>query len=100
MSVFEGVIREEIERLESNIFSYKKMLEKLPKGSIFIRKNYHSYFVYRRHREKDKIISDYLGPLESLNAQVDIVVFALHDWCSAFVADAFFLLRRHEGDVI
>lgn len=72
MSVFEGVIREEIERLESNIFSYKKMLEKLPKGSIFIRKNYHSYFVYRRHREKDKIISDYLGPLESLNAQEEI----------------------------
>ena len=72
MSVFEGVIREEIERVKSNIFSYKKMLEKLPKGSIFIQKKYHSYFVYRKHRENDKIISDYIGPLESLNAQAEI----------------------------
>ena len=69
MSVFEGVLREEIERLESNIFSYKQMLEKLPKGSIFIRKDYNSYFVYRKRREGKKIISEYLGPLDSLDAQ-------------------------------
>lgn len=72
MSVFEGVIREEIERLSRNIFSYSEMLKKLPKGSLFIRKNYNSYFVYRRRREGNKIVSEYLGPLESEKAQEEI----------------------------
>lgn len=72
MSVFEGVIREEIERLSKNILAYKEMLKKLPKGSLYIRKDYNSYFVYRRKREGTKIISEYLGPLESDKAQEEI----------------------------
>ena len=72
MSVFEGVIREEIERLDKNILAYKEMLKRLPKGSLYIRKDYNSYFVYRRKREGKKIISEYLGPLESAKAQEEI----------------------------
>ena len=72
MSIFEGVIREEIERLSKNILSYKEMLKKLPKGALYIRKDYNSYFVYRRKRQGNKIVSEYLGPLESLKAQEEI----------------------------
>ena len=72
MSVFEGVIREEIERLSKNILAYKKLLEELPKGSLFIRKDYNSYFVYRRKRQGNKIVSEYLGPLESYKVQEEI----------------------------
>ena len=72
MSIFEGVIREEIERLSKNILAYKEMLKKLPKGSLYIRKDYNSYFVYRRKRVGKKIVSEYLGPLESDKAQEEI----------------------------
>ena len=72
MSVFEGVIREEIERLSKNILAYKELLKSLPRGSLFIRKDYNSYFVYRRKREGNKVVSEYLGPLESDKAQEEI----------------------------
>ena len=72
MSVLEGVLREELARLSANISAYKEKLKNLPKGTIFIRKDYNSYFVYRKRREGSKILSEYIGPLESLRAQEEM----------------------------
>ena len=72
MSVLEGVLREELARLSANISAYKEKLKNHPKGTIFIRKDYNSYFVYRKRREGSKILSEYIGPLESLRAQEEM----------------------------
>ena len=72
MSVLESVLREELARLSANISAYKEKLKNLPKGTIFIRKDYNSYFVYRKRREGSKILSEYIGPFESLRAQEEM----------------------------
>ena len=61
MSVLQGVLLEEIGRLEKNIANYEEMLLSLPRGTIFIKKIGQSSFVYRKRKEKGKVISNYLG---------------------------------------
>lgn len=65
MSVLKGVLFEEKERLELIIFEYQKKIDNLPKGSIFIRKMRNSFFVYRRHRSGNQIISEYIGSVDN-----------------------------------
>lgn len=69
MSVLEGVLKEELVRLESNLLSFKKKLTKLPRGTIYIAKIYNSSFVYRKRKENGKVISEYIGPLKSKKSQ-------------------------------
>lgn len=61
MSVLEGVLLEEINRLEKNILNYEKMLQSLPRGSLFIRKMGGSSFAYRKRKENGLVVSEYLG---------------------------------------
>lgn len=61
MAIIEGVLQEEIERLEKKIFEYEKLLVSLPRGTIFIRKMGGSSFVYRKRKENKKVVSEYLG---------------------------------------
>ena len=61
MSVLQGVFLEEIKRLEKNISSYEKMIESLPRGSIFIRQIGNNEYAYRKRKEKGKVVSEYLG---------------------------------------
>ena len=72
MSILQGVLAEEINRLERNISSYEEMLKSLPRGSIFIRKIGNSFFVYRRRRENGEVVSEYLGNKNSNYAQEEI----------------------------
>ena len=72
MAILQGVLLEEIERLEKNIFSYRKMLEKLPRGSIFIRKIGNSSYVYRKRKEDGKVVSVYLGNVNDESAKEEI----------------------------
>ena len=72
MSILQEVLKEEIQRLEKNVSSYERMLESLPKGSIFVRKMGGSSFVYRRRRENGRIISEYLGNVNESYAQKQI----------------------------
>ena len=69
MSVLEGVLLEEKNRLESIVLEYKKMLDKLPNGAVYIRKMNNSSFVYRRRRQGGKIISEYLGSINEARAK-------------------------------
>ena len=64
MSVLEGVLREELDRLESNLLALKEKLSKLPRGTIYIAKAYNSFFVYRKRKENGRVISEYIGPLD------------------------------------
>ncbi len=72
MSVFEGVLKEEIKRLESNISHYETMLDSLPRGSIFIRKMGGSSFAYRKRKENRRVISEYLGNINNKDVQEQI----------------------------
>lgn len=72
MAVIEGVLQDELNRLERNISQYENMLSKLPRGSIFIRKMGNASFVYRRRKENNKVISEYLGSIHNKNAQKQI----------------------------
>ena len=61
MSVIQGVLLEEINRLEKNISHYQSLLLSLPKGALFIRKMGNSSFAYRKWKENGKVVSEYLG---------------------------------------
>ena len=74
MSVLSGVLIEESERLKRNISHYQKMLNSLPRGSIFIRKMGNSSFAYRKYKENGKVVSVYLGNanLEMVKKQIEL----------------------------
>jgi len=65
MSVLKVVLEEEIERLEFSLNSYQKLLETLPRGTIFVRKIHNASFAYRKRKEEGKVVSEYLGPINS-----------------------------------
>lgn len=68
MSILEGVLREELIRLESNISAFQAKLYNLPRGTIYIAKMYNSLFVYRKRKEKGKVISEYIGNINDPKA--------------------------------
>ena len=72
MAVIQGVLLEEINRLEKNIANYQKMLSSLPRGSIFIRKIGQSSFAYRKRKENGKVVSDYLGNINNDKVKKEI----------------------------
>lgn len=72
MSVLEGILKEELNRLESNLCALKDKLSKLPRGTIYISKINNSAFVYRKKKENRKVVSEYIGPLNSEKANVAI----------------------------
>lgn len=75
MSVLQGVLQEEINRLEKNISSYEEMLSFLPKGSIFIRKMGNSSFAYRKRKEKGRVVSKYLGNVNKEDVKKELSYF-------------------------
>ena len=72
MAILEGVLLEEIKRLEKNITSYEQMLLSLPRGTIFIRKMGNSYFVYRKRKENGRVLNESLGNSKDEFAQKQI----------------------------
>jgi len=72
MSVIEGVLLEELERLENNIVYYKQQLSSLPRGSIVIRKVGNSSFAYRNKKVNGKVICEYLGNINNEDVQKQI----------------------------
>ena len=69
MSVLEGVLKEELERIQRNIESYESLLSSLPKGYLFEQVIGGKPYVYRKRREGGKIVSEYVGPRDCEEAQ-------------------------------
>lgn len=69
MSVLEGVLKEELERIQRNIASYESLLASLPKGYLFEQRLKSKIYCYRKRREGDKIVSEYVGPIGSPEAK-------------------------------
>ena len=72
MSVLEGVLLEEINRLERNISSYRQILSNLPRGTIFIKKVGNTSYVYRKRKENGKVVSIYLGIIDDNNVKKEM----------------------------
>ena len=68
MSIIQGVLLEEIERLQKNIAHYESMLLSLPRGTIFIKNKY----VYRKRKDNGVVISTYLGKIEQDSVKKEI----------------------------
>lgn len=72
MSVIQGVLFEEVQRLEKSINLHKEILKSLPSGSLFIRKIGNSSFAYLKEKVKGHVISKYLGNIEDIKVQEQI----------------------------
>lgn len=72
MSVFQGVLIEEIGRSKRNVDNYQRLLNSLPRGTIFVRKIGNDFYVYRKRKEAGKVISQYLGKEGSVSANEGI----------------------------
>jgi len=67
ISVIKGVLEEELERNRRMKSRYVLELEKLPKGSIFIRNIGNQEYCYLKYRENGKIIAKYLGNKKTID---------------------------------
>ena len=68
-SVVLVVLQDELERNRRMQLRYHKEIDQLPKGSLFRRKiRGHPYF-YLNYRDKNKVVSKYLGKLDELEAE-------------------------------
>ena len=61
MSIVFHILEEEIQRLQRLSQKYKHEIQKLPKGSISLKKRYNKQFAYLSFRENDKVKFNYLG---------------------------------------
>lgn len=69
MRFIEGTLLDEISELKREIAACEAKLLSLPRGSIFIRKMGNSSFAYRKRKENGKVISEYLGNVDSLEVK-------------------------------
>lgn len=65
MNILDNVLYEEILKKEAKIKAYKLSLQELPKGCLFVRKTNSGNYVYRKWREENKVLTEYLGKLDS-----------------------------------
>ncbi|MDM8522810.1 hypothetical protein QUF80_05500 [Desulfococcaceae bacterium HSG8] len=72
MSYIRSVMEEEYQRLESLSGKYHAQISSLPKGSVSIKKRGRKKYLYLAYRQKDKVVSEYVGPEDSENAKAVI----------------------------
>jgi len=72
MSIIQDVLKEEYERLKSLEQKYKREIEFLPKGTISKRVRNGKFYLYLVYREKQKVITKYIGKIESQKSQETI----------------------------
>lgn len=64
-SVLKGVLIEELERNIEKQKVFSNELSKYPKGSLVIVLIHGDKYLYRKYRDGKKIISHYVGPIDS-----------------------------------
>ena len=68
-SVLKGVLEEELERNLQKQRVFSDELAKYPKGSLVVIKVHGDRYLYRKYRDGDRIISIYIGPINSDEAK-------------------------------
>jgi hypothetical protein len=69
MSVLFGVLEEEQERLVGAIKLYAEKAEKLPRGSLWVKKRGQREYAYLAYREGGKVHFEYVAPVPSRKYQ-------------------------------
>ena len=64
-SVLKGVLVEELERNLQKQRVFSNELAKYPKGSLVVVKVHGDQYIYRKYRDGERIISVYVGPIDS-----------------------------------
>lgn len=67
-SVLKGVLEEELERNLQKQRVFSNEFNKFPKGSLVVVKIHGDQYLYRKYRYGDKIVSIYVGPVDSEDA--------------------------------
>ena len=62
MSILEGVLNEELERIQKNISSYQSLLAVIPSGYVCKQTISGRVYFYRKQRVGKTVRSEYLGP--------------------------------------
>lgn len=65
MSILKGVLQEELERNLQKQSVFQEELKKYPKGSLCVMTVHGDKYLYRKYRKGNKIISKYIGLLDS-----------------------------------
>ncbi|MBN1550653.1 hypothetical protein JW979_04255 [bacterium] len=61
MSVVQHILREEYDRLQKLVNFYSEAIEKLPRGSISLKKRNNQVYAYLVYRDRKKVKFVYLG---------------------------------------
>lgn len=64
-SVLKSVLEEELERNLRKQVVFSNELAKYPKGSLVVLKVHGDKYLYRKYRLCEKVISNYIGPVDS-----------------------------------
>ena len=67
-SVLKGILEEELQRNMHKQELFSREFLKYPKGSLVVVKVHDDLYLYRKYRKGAKVISLYIGPLGSDNA--------------------------------
>ncbi len=65
MSVIYGVLEEEREHLESALKLYSERVAKMPRGSLWIKRQGNRRYAYLAYREGGKVHFQYIAPIPS-----------------------------------
>lgn len=65
MGVIFSIMEEEYERLKVLIASYKAAIAQEAKGTPILKRRGYSYYLYLQRREGPKVVSEYVGNVES-----------------------------------
>lgn len=69
MSVLFGILEEERERLGGAMQLYSEMVQKLPRGALWIKKRGSREYAYLAYREGGKVHFEYVAPIPSRKYQ-------------------------------
>ena len=67
MNMLKEMLREEHERNQNMQAVYRAEIERLPRGSVVIKKSGNKEYCYLQYRDSDKVVSQYVGHADKHN---------------------------------